>query len=297
MSTREEIAASAQLACLLEVSAPKPGNVTPGAAFRDTRYEHFLASAAAIAPAFLDAGTQPLGATILRAIQDTRRWTSANTNLGIVLLLAPLARAASSSHPESLRDRVRNVLASTTVADADAVYRAIRLARPGGLGDASAQDIESSPTVTLTEAMELAAHRDDVAREYATAYARTFTVGTPALEGARAAGLEWADAIVESYLALLADSPDTLIVRKLGPAAAGEVQSRAIEVRAAGGMRTDAGRRAVAAFDLALRNTENSRNPGTTADITAAAVFVVLLTGGWNSRSGNARSRQGGLER
>jgi len=290
MSTREEIAASAQLACLLEVSAPKPGNVTPAAAFRDTRYEHFLASAAAIAPAFLDAGTQPVGATILRAVQDTRHWTSANTNLGIVLLLAPLARAASSSHPSSLRDRVRNVLASTTVTDADAVFRAIRLARPGGLGDAPAQDIDNAPTVTLTEAMELAADRDDVAREYATAYARTFTVGTPALERARAAGLEWADAIVECYLALLADSPDTLIVRKLGPAAATEVQSRAAEVLAAGGMRTDAGRRAVAEFDLALRNAENSRNPGTTADITAAAVFVALLTGGWNSRSGNARS-------
>jgi triphosphoribosyl-dephospho-CoA synthase len=290
MSTREEIAASAQLACLLEVSAPKPGNVTPAAAFRDTRYEHFLASAAAIRTAFLDAGAHPIGATILRAIRDTRHWTSVNTNLGMVLLLAPLARAASLSHPESLRDRVRNVLASTTVADADAAYRAIRLARPGGLGDASAQDIGSSPTVGLTEAMELAADRDDVAREYATAYARTFTVGTPALKDARAAGLEWADAIVECYLALLADSPDTLIVRKLGPAAAGEVQLRATEVRAAGGMRTDAGRRAVAAFDMALRNAENSRNPGTTADITAAAIFVTLLTGGWNSRSGNARS-------
>jgi triphosphoribosyl-dephospho-CoA synthase len=287
MSTRQEIAASAQLACLLEASAPKPGNVSPGIAFRDTRYEHFLASAAAIAPAFLDAGTQPVGETILRAIEDTRRWTSANTNLGIVLLLAPLARAAHLSQPEALRDRVRSVLASTTVADADAVYRAIRLAHPGGLGEVAAQNIATSPTVTLTAAMELAADRDDVAREYATAFTRTFTVGTPALEQARAAGLEWPDAVVECYLALLAHSPDTLITRKLGPDAAGKVRSRAIEVRAEGGMRTIAGRRAVASFDLELRNAGNSRNPGTTADITAAAVFVVLLNGGWN----------GGLER
>jgi len=281
MSTRDEIAAAAQLACLLEAGAPKPGNVSPGVAFHDTRYEDFLASAAAIAPAFLDAGAQPLGVTILRAIKDTRRWTTANTNLGIVLLLAPLARAAHATSPASLRDRVRAVLASTTVADAESVYAAIRLARPGGLGDVLAEDVASSPTVTLTAAMQLAADRDDIAREYATAFARTFLVGVPALEDARAAGLEWSGAIVECYLALLADSPDTLITRKLGPDAASDVRARAAVVRAAGGMRTTAGRQAVAAFDLELRDARNSRNPGTSADLTAAAAFVVLLNGGW----------------
>jgi triphosphoribosyl-dephospho-CoA synthase len=287
MSTREEIAAAAQLACLLEASAPKPGNVSPGIAFHDTRYEHFLASAAAIAPAFLDAGTQPLGVTIKRAIEDTRRWTSANTNLGIVLLLAPLARAAHATSPAALRDRVRSVLESTTVADAESVYDAIRLARPGGIGEVATEDVAASPTVTLAAAMALAADRDDIAREYVTAFARTFTVGAPALEKARGAGLDWPDAIVECYLALLADAPDTLITRKLGPDAATEVRRRAIEVRAAGGMRTNAGRRAVASLDLELRDARNSRNPGTTADITAAAIYVLLLNGKWN----------GGLER
>lgn len=287
MKSREEIAVAAQLACLLEASAPKPGNVSPGLAFHDTRYEHFLASAAAIAPAFLDAGTQPLGETIRRAIEDTRRWTSANTNLGIVLLLAPLAHAAHATPPAPLRDRVRNVLASSTVVDAESVYRAIRLARPGGMGEVASEDVAVAPTVTLVAAMELAADRDDVAREYVTAFARTFTVGAPALAKARSLGLDWPEAIVECYLALLADSPDTLITRKLGPDAASEVRQRAIDVRAAGGMRTNAGRRAVASFDLELRDSRNSRNPGTTADITAAVVFVALLNDGWN----------GGLER
>lgn len=282
MSTREEIAAAAQLACLLEASAPKPGNVSPGIAFHDTRYEDFLASAAAIAPAFLDAGSQPVGEIIRRAIEDTRRWTGANTNLGIVLLLAPLARAAHASSPKSLRDRVREVINATTVSDAAAVYSAIRTARPGGLGAVGEEDVAATPSVTLAAAMELASNRDDVAREYVTGFARTFTVGAPALAKARASGLDWPDAIVECYLALLADSPDTLITRKLGPDAANEVRARAVEVRAAGGMRTNSGRRAVASFDLELRDARNSRNPGTTADITAAAVFVVLLNGGWN---------------
>ncbi|MEO8881672.1 MAG: triphosphoribosyl-dephospho-CoA synthase [Gemmatimonadaceae bacterium] len=279
--TREQIAAAAQLACLLEASAPKPGNVSPGIAFHDTRYEDFLASAAAIAPAFLDAGTQPVGETIRRAIDDTRRWTNANTNLGLVLLLAPLARAAHASAPKALRDRVREVIGATTVSDAASVYSAIRLARPGGLGEVAEEDIAVAPTVTLAAAMELAADRDDIAHEYVTAFARTFAVGAPALTKARASGLDWPEAIVECYLALLADAPDTLIARKLGLDAANEVRKRAADVRAVGGMRSDAGRRAVASLDLELRDSRNSRNPGTTADITAASVFVVLLNGGW----------------
>ena len=132
------MAAAGQLACLLEVSAPKPGNVSPGRHFHDTRYEDFLASAVAIGPALAAAGSRPLGATIHAAIDATARWTRSNTNLGIVLLLAPLARAA---HREgaSLRDGLRGVLAETTVADAAEDYAAIRRARPGGLGASRAR--------------------------------------------------------------------------------------------------------------------------------------------------------------
>lgn len=281
MLTPNEIAAAAQLACLLEASAPKPGNVSPGVSFHDMRYEDFLASAAAIAPAFLDVGRQSVGETIRRAIEDTRAWTGANTNLGIVVLLAPLAHAALERSPASLRERVRRVIARTTVADASSVYSAIRLARPGGLGRAPTEDVAASPTVTLAAAMELAADRDDVARELVTAFERTFTVGAPALVKARAAGLDWSDAVVECFLTLLATAPDTLIARKLGPDAAGDVTRRAAAVLAAGGVRTSAGRHALASFDLELRDLRNTRNPGTTADITVAAIFAVLLNGGW----------------
>src|SRR6188472_941971 len=115
-----DIAAAAQLACLLEASAPKPGNVSPGRHFSDVRYEHFLASAAAIGAAFAEAGHRTVGETILRAATATSQWTRSNTNLGIVLLLAPLARAAAGQG--DLRVALRQVLASTTVADARDVY-------------------------------------------------------------------------------------------------------------------------------------------------------------------------------
>jgi triphosphoribosyl-dephospho-CoA synthase len=188
--TGEAISAAAQLACLLEVSAPKPGNVSPERHFHDTRYEDFLASAVAIGPALAEAGSRPLGATIRSAVEATARWTRSNTNLGIVLLLAPLARAAARPGGD-LRSRVAAVLDETTVADAVEAYAAIRLARPGGLGKAGAEDVAVAPTVTLRDAMALAADRDAVAREYVTGFAVTFDVGVPALAAARRRGASW----------------------------------------------------------------------------------------------------------
>jgi triphosphoribosyl-dephospho-CoA synthase len=274
--TPEEVAAAGQLACLLEVSAPKPGNVSPGRHFHDTRYEDFLASAVAIGPALAAAGDRTLGGTILTAVDATARWTRSNTNLGIILLLAPLARAALRGSG-SLRDGVREALAATTVADAAEVYTAIRRARPGGLGAAAAEDVASVPSVTLREAMALAAERDSVAREYATGFDITFGIGAPALGAARSSGLDWSDAVVETYLRLLATVPDTHIARKLGPAVAEAVSLRARDAEQAGGVRTEEGRRALAALDTELRGPTNSHNPGTTADLTCAALFVVIL--------------------
>lgn len=287
----EEVTGAAQLACLLEASAPKPGNVTPTADFHDARYEDYLASAIAIGPAIAGAGTRPLGATIRAAVAATSRWVPNNTNLGIVLLLAPLARAALRPGPEPLRARLAVVLATTTVLDAREAYAAIRLASPGGLGRAAEQDVTCEPTVTLREAMALGAERDAIAREYVTDFATTFEVGHPALERALAAGLGWSDATLETYLTLLAAAPDTHVARKLGAEAAADVQSRARTVLERGGVRTPAGRDAIAALDGDLRDPRNARNPGATADLTAAALFAALLEGGWRRGGGDTRDR------
>jgi triphosphoribosyl-dephospho-CoA synthase len=281
VTTPADVAAAGQLACLLEVSAPKPGNVSPERHFHDTRYEDFLASAVAIGPALAQAGTRPLGSTVRTAVDSTLRWTRSNTNLGIVLLLAPLARAALMPGG-ALRERLARVLAETTLGDAAEVYAAIRRARPGGLGEASAEDVAAAPTVTLRDAMALAADRDAIAREYVTDFSLTFEVGVPAVRAARNDGLAWTDAVVEAYLALLDVSADTHIARKLGAAEAAAVSAQVRQVRVAGGTRTEAGRRALAALDSELRDSRNRRNPGATADLTCAALFVVIIEGGWD---------------
>jgi triphosphoribosyl-dephospho-CoA synthase len=286
-----DVAAAAQMACLLEVSAAKPGNVSPGRHFGDLRYEDFLAGAVAIGEPLAGAASRGLGATVRLAVEATARWTRSNTNLGIILLLTPLARAAMTPGPsgdpagEHLRSRVRRVVEATTVEDARDVYVAIRRATPGGMGVVQSQDLSAEPTEPLIDVMRLAVSRDTVAGEYATGFEVTFGIAVPALEHARGDGLPWDDAVVETFLTVLAAIPDTHISRRSGAALAAHVSERARAALAAGGVRSPAGRTTIEEMDAALRDARNSGNPGTTADLTAAAIFVTLISGGWESRS------------
>lgn len=276
-----EVGALATLACLLEASAAKPGNVSPGRPFRDMSYEDFLASAVAIGPVLGQAGQRPLGETIRDALRATRVWTKANTNLGIALLLTPMARAALAGGEGSLRQRLGHILAATTVTDAVEVYGAIRQSGAGGLGKVEDQDVARSPSITLREAMGLAADRDAIAAEYTSDYRLTLGVGLPALRSARSTGVSWEAAVIDTFLALLAEKPDTLIARKLGSEAANQVTARAQEIRRLGSSASDRARAELVKFDAELRDPQNSRNPGTTADLTAAAIFAALLEDGW----------------
>src|SRR3954451_12876583 len=168
----------AQVACLLEVTARKPGNVHRGRDFADSHFLDFLLSAAAIAGPLDRAGGIGVGAAVREAVEATRRVVATNTNLGMVLLLAPLAAVPAD---RTLPDGVADVLAATSIDDARAVYRAIRLASPGGLGTVADQDVGGEPTLDLREVMRLAADRDLVARQYADDYREVFHEAVPAL--------------------------------------------------------------------------------------------------------------------
>jgi len=274
----DEVVWAAQLACILEASADKPGNVTRYRDFEDLKYEDFLVSAMAIGPALRDAREASVGESILRAIKDTQRFVSYNTNLGIVLLFVPLVKAYG---PGDLRERLSEVLASLTVDDARKAYEAIRLARPAGMGRVEKYDItEKEVDITLREAMWLAKDRDSIAREYITDYEITFELGYPLLMGYWEHSRNLMDSIVQTSLTILAEVPDTLIRRKNGPAVAGEVSRRARRVLELGGIFSERGKGALREFDLYLREEDHRLNPGTTADLTASSILVALLEGG-----------------
>jgi triphosphoribosyl-dephospho-CoA synthase len=261
----------------LEATAEKPGNITPSHDFHDTSYEDMLRSAVAIGPELARASDRGVGETVLAVVRVSRGVAPANTNLGIALLLAPLAKAALAGDP--LRARLGGTLRALDVADARAAYAAIRLAAAGGLGERVEHDVRTEPTVGLRDAMASAAGRDSIASEYVTDYALTFETGIPALAAALGDGLGVREAIVELALRLLDAAPDTLIARKRGAAEAAKVSAGARDVLAAGGVRTAAGRRALREFDASLRDPGNASNPGTTADLVTATLFVALVEG------------------
>ncbi len=204
----------AQLACVLEATARKPGNVSRLADFEDCSYLDFLLSAQAIAGPMDRARERGVGRTVLDAVLATRRFTESNTNLGMILLFAPLAVAFER---EPFRQEVVSLLDRLTLEDAHHVYEAIRHARPGGLGTVPEQDLNAEPTVTLAGAMRLASARDAIARQYVNGYAEVFERVLPRLcEGLErlAAGDGDCLELPEAVSAV----PDTLDARSRGDA-------------------------------------------------------------------------------
>jgi triphosphoribosyl-dephospho-CoA synthase len=270
------VALHIQTACIWEVLSRKVGNVHRYRDFADTTLVDFLLSAAACADPLSNASL-PLGQRIYQAVAATRRVVRTNTNLGIILLLAPLTGLDYSSNWES---ELLKVLEAADLNDTRDVYAAIRLAQPRGLGQVPQEDVREEPTQRLQQVMALAADYDLIARQYATGYDDLRHFGLPLLvEAWKHWGCVEA-AVIECQLHWLATYCDSAIVRKNGLAAAQSVQQQAQEVVRLGGLRSAAGRRAARQLDRSLRTPDNRLNPGTTADLLAACLFVALRTQG-----------------
>jgi len=273
-------------ACALDVQARKPGNVSVASPGHGMQAAHFKASAAAAAGPISSAGAR-VGTRIEVAVRAAWQATHCNTNLGIVLLCAPLLaafeRCGGAGGADGLRAALHDVLQALDVEDARAAYRAIALARPGGLGRASAQDVAEAPTVGLREAMALAAHRDRIAWQYQHGYPDVFELGLPAFVAARAGGA--ARAMQAAFLEFLAALPDSHIVRKHGDAVAhcviGEAAQWRERARRGEALDADPG---FAAWDEGLK--ARALNPGTSADL---CVAVALAAGLAQARSASSR--------
>ncbi|MEN9725769.1 MAG: hypothetical protein RL434_135, partial [Pseudomonadota bacterium] len=220
-------AALFRLACRYDVLAFKPGNVSIARAGHGMRARDFLASAALAAPLLVDHG-RPLGQRIREAAEATASGVGCNTNLGILLLSAPLLAAGrTGSAAQGLAEPLQTVLHATTVEDAAEVYAAIRVAKPAGLGAAPAQDVHRMPTLSLREVMALAAERDQVAAQYANGYQAVLALGLPLLRASLQAGNLLSRAVTDCYLGLLSALEDSHIARKRGRATALAVQAEA----------------------------------------------------------------------
>jgi triphosphoribosyl-dephospho-CoA synthase len=264
----------ATLACLLEASAPKAGNVHRGADFDDMTYIDLVTAALAIGPAFDSvAEGARVGAIINQAVEAMVQTVGCNAYLGTILLLAPLG-AVPRDQP--LVEGVAGILNRLDRADAELVYAAIRTARPRGLGTVDQSDVAGRAPADLVEAMRLASDRDLVALQYVNGFATVLDEIAPWLREGIAAGYSLADAIVQTQLRAMSKYPDSLIRRKCGPAVARQSADRAAAVLASAPPGDEAYYRALAEFDFWLRSDGHRRNPGTTADLIAAGLFALL---------------------
>ena len=261
-------------ACELDVTALKPGNVRVGVRAHGMTADDFLRSAQACAPA-LSQHDASVGQRVLEAIRRTRRVVHCNTNLGIVLLAAPLFRAAEAGG--DLRTAVAQQLAGLDRSDAALVYQAIRLARPGGLGTSDRHDVSEEPQVTLLEAMRAAQERDSIARQYARDYSDVFDLGLSQWRYALERFENEAWATTHLYLVYLSTWRDSLIERKFGTTTAQTVSERAREFHSQLSSYSDLSdiSARLLSWDEQLRN--SGLNPGTSADLTVATVFAAKL--------------------
>lgn len=264
-----EVAEAFRAACLAELSALKPGNVHVFAAGHGMETAQFEAAAAAAAPAVADPALR-VGARVLAAVEASLAVAGCNTNLGIILLCAPLAVAAEGGGP--LRERLVVMLDGLDLSDAAETFRAIAAASPGGLGAAAEADVRAPASVTLKDAMALAADRDAIARQYVTGYADLFALGVPVLAGEPLARQR----IEDAYLAFLATLPDSHIARKFGLEQAEAVRMEAAALRGRlNGLSPAERHDALLAYDAALK--ARGLNPGTSADLTVASIFAALM--------------------
>ena len=266
-------------ACVLEATSPKAGNVFPGREFGDLSYLDFV-TAAEISAASFDPPPPSFSHGVLQASRETAGRLSTNVNLGILLLLGPLVQADSIDSSRRLnrpewQSRVGDVLESTTPEDAKRLYAAINVASPGGMGESEEMDLSGPPPQNFLDAMRAAQSRDRIARNYAQRFSDLFETVVPMLGQSIQNENDLLGGIALAHLRLIASEPDSLIARKFGSEVAREVQQRAnFDVR-------DAAKRE--AFDRFLRigtrgpsGKSSTLNPGTTADLIAAGLYVLL---------------------
>src|SRR5262249_22428259 len=261
-------------ACRDELAALKPGNVHVFADGHRMTAAQFIRSAEAAAAPIAAEGAS-VGSRILRAVAATRGAVRTNTNLGIILLCPPLAAPADLSHP-ARRGRLAEVLDALTGGVAGLASGAFVLAPPGGLGGAARHDARAPATVSLKQAMAAAADRDRIARQYVSSFADVFDTGADALAAARARRDDASQVTLAVYLAFLARFPDNRIVRKPGSSVGEEVRERAAQFERrleedAAHLHAD-----LMAWDETLKR--SGINPGTSADLTVATLFVARVS-------------------
>jgi len=277
---RSELEAAVLASFKGEIEAFKPGNVSVYAEGHDMTVKDFIDSAEVSTPILCQSGIG-LGQRILESVKATRTAVGCNTNLGMLLLFAPIIMAAESDFADidGLRRNLEGVLDSLSQKDAEHVFEAIRIASPGGLGNAESQDVNKNPDCSLKEAMELASERDSIALQYTNNFKEVFDIGFPSIKCFDNSwnSVKWST--VSCYMMFISSIADSHIKRKYGEQVAERIRNKSTVIAEKLHKASDpeAEISLIEDFDEELK--AEGVNPGTSADLTAASLLVYTLTG------------------
>jgi len=308
----EDIIRCTTLSSLLEVSGyPKPGNIHRTKDFNKTRFEHFLAGIAAIQPVFSNFCNRiykstkiqkkkanfnylDLGKFFIESTKEMINWQKGgNILLGHILILGPLAASAAISLKlgkktlEEYKNILNQVIDDATVFDTINLYEAIKLSQPGGLGKIDKYDLTDKNSikeikkdkVKLREIFVLSQNYDLISKEYSTGFHIIINEGLPFFLKSFNKSNDVNIATVHTFLKLLSNHPDTLIIRKSGMKAAEMVSEKCSKILKAGGLITFEGKKLIYELDETLQEKDGKLNPGTTADLIAGILFMALILG------------------
>lgn len=276
----KQLAQLFKVACMAELEALKPGNVHIFADGHGMTIHDFIKSAEAVSNVIAQADLS-LGQRILVSVEATQKAVACNTNLGIILLCAPLIHAVLAPTQGSLQQHLQQVLQQTTISDAQYTFNAIALAKPAGLGDVAQHDVHQQADCTLLQAMQTAAERDLIAMQYTNGFEVVFNLGLPILAEAdieNSTGINSTWLTTKLYLTLLSNYSDSHIVRKHGVKIATDIQHQAKQHLTMFNLSDNPKlyQSKLLAWDNQLKKIQV--NPGTSADLTVACLFAHALS-------------------
>lgn len=288
----KKIGQIAQIASVLEVSGyPKPGNVHRTRDFHDMVFEDFLISGIVIGDSIEKVANSAIlnnlskievGKYILEGVKETNKWIANNTNLGIIMLLTPIAASAAISDDfKTLRENIYRIIKATTVNDAINLYEAINIADAGGMGNQDKFDVNDSNAINeliknnqnIFDVLEISASWDNLAYELVNKMPISFNIGCSTFYKLNKSN-SLNNSTILTFLTILSEIPDTLISRKYGNKRAEKVSNLAKDLLKYKNEDSIFNKKLNQFDDYLFKN---KLNPGTTADLTAASIMLSYL--------------------
>ena len=264
--------------CKKDIELIKPGNVNLLSSHKDTKAQDYLDSAILSSKELFNQNYS-LGKRILESVNVTRSQVNVNTNLGIILLCAPVIQSYIDFNNLDLREGIKKTLSTRSIKDTHDLCAAINISSPGGLGDSDMYDTASYPNASIKQIMDYSQEYDRISYQYSHNFSDIFDFIIPKLEflNQRYESLDISLSLL--FIEILAKIPDSHISRKFGDKIAKKTSNNAHDLLKILDREHDPDYLAKALNNLDYEYKKKGINPGTTADLLVASLMIYKISG------------------